>query len=159
MQGKFIQLAQLRTFEEQLRNRYVLKDSVVPGSIKVIGTEVDPITGEVILIMDIADDRISIVTTSLANLPQVLELNTYYNITDDITSATITLPTVLDTSNINSIILSFSTSSNFNALTISPPSGVSVSYYDGYLLESNKSYELNLMFNGLGWVVGYAIVN
>ena len=88
-----------------------------------------------------------------------LSLNTYYALSTALTgSTTITLPTVTDTTHINSIMLQFDTDSGFTDLTITPPTGVAISYYDGYWLEASKSYELNIMFNGIKWIVAYAVV-
>ena len=88
-----------------------------------------------------------------------LAVNTYYALSTALTGAvTVTLPSVSDTAHVASIALSFETGSGFTSLTITPPSGVTVSYYDGYSIEASKEYELNLLWNGTKWIVSYAVV-
>ena len=102
------------------------------------------------------EDRVSI-TTSLP--VGDLSVNTYYALSTALTGAvTVTLPSVSDTAHMASIALSFETGSGFTSLTITPPTGVTVSYYDGYAIEASKEYEINLLWNGTKWIVSYAVV-
>ncbi|MBO4787057.1 MAG: hypothetical protein J5510_08320, partial [Prevotella sp.] len=89
-----------------------------------------------------------------------LALNTYYALSTALTGAvTVTLPSVSDTAHVSSIALSFETGSGFTSLTITPPTGVTVSYYDGYSIEASKEYEINLLWNGSKWIVSYALIS
>jgi hypothetical protein len=53
----------------------------------------------------------------------------------------------------------FTTSSSTPTLTITPSSGDTVSYFSGYSIEANKTYELNIMYNGTKWIVAYAVID
>lgn len=45
------------------------------------------------------------------------------------------------------------------ALTIQSERGMGVRYYEGFSIEPNKSYELNIMWNGHQWIVAGAEIS
>ena len=103
----------------------------------------------------------AIVTCTTAQLPaspSTLEVDTYYNITDTVSSMTLPLPSVSDNTHLSTLTVSFTTGSSTPSVTITPASGDTVSYFAGYGIEASTSYELNFMWNGTKWIVAYAII-
>lgn len=80
------------------------------------------------------------------------EDNTYYRFDEVVDTLNITLPTV---SSKGTVILNFTTGFT-PAITIQ--SSQPVSYFSGYSIYPNTTYELNIMFNGLKWIVAYGTI-
>lgn len=93
-------------------------------------------------------------------LPQKLTPNVYYALDTPLTGAvSVELPEIEETNIITTISMNFFTAADFTGLSFLPSTGVTISYYDGYLLEAEKEYELNLLFNGVKWIVSYAVIS
>lgn len=71
---------------------------------------------------------------------------------------TLYLPVITSTDIVQNILFSFWTSSA-PSLTITPPDGVDVVYMKGYSIQPNENYELNIMWNGLKWIVAYGFID
>ena len=99
-------------------------------------------------------DKIDIVAASGTTL--LADVNKYYRFDSPVSTLAVTLPTPDDTSHIQCLTLFFTTDTNPN-VTLSG-SGNNVDYFDGYSIDASTSYELNVMWNGLKWIVAYGIV-
>lgn len=83
-------------------------------------------------------------------------INTYYRALSNVSTLTIQLPNVTDSSYLQGFIVNFTTGSN---PTVTLLSSNPIYYYDGYSIESNKTYELNITYNGANWIVARGIIN
>ena len=99
-------------------------------------------------------DRVSIVDASGATLNA--EANKYYIFSGIVNTLNVILPSI-DSSFIHSLVLSFTTGST-PAVTISSSDNLPIAYFDGYSIEADTTYELNIMYNGSKWIVAYAVV-
>lgn len=104
------------------------------------------------------EEKTSIVSCTVANLPVTLSTNTYYNITDAVTSMTLTLPTITDNTKTSVVAVYFATGSSTPTVTIASASSQTISYFSDYEIAASKSYELNIMWNGTKWIVAHAVV-
>ena len=97
------------------------------------------------------EDKMSIITKSSGTTLSAA-LNTYYRFTYNVGTLAVTLPTVSETTKVQSVVLymTFGTSPN---LSISAPSGVSVYFHETYNLEASGTYEINCLYNGAAWIV------
>lgn len=83
--------------------------------------------------------------------------NKYYRFDEPIEELTITLPTIEDTTKVQSFVVFFTTGDT-PAITITSESN-EVAYLSGYSIVPNTTYELNIMFNGLKWIVAHGTIN
>lgn len=112
--------------------------------------------------LDDVEYKTPVVSCTVAQLPSSstrLAVNTYYNITSTVSSATLYLPAVSDSTHLSAIGVFFTTGSSTPTLTITPSSGDTVSYFSGYAIEASKTYELNIIWNGTKWIVAYATID
>lgn len=100
-------------------------------------------------------DSLKIVSASGTTLSA--ELNKYYRFDSAVNSLTVTLPKITNGSYTSGVILNFTTGES-PAVTISATDGKEVSYFDGYEIAANTSYELNIMYNGQKWIVAYGTI-
>lgn len=100
----------------------------------------------------------AIVSCTTATLPATLSTSTYYNITDAVSSVTLTLPTITDNSKVSIVAVYFTTSTGTPSVTIASASSQTIAYFSGYMIKASTSYELNIMWNGTKWIVAYAVV-
>lgn len=85
-----------------------------------------------------------------------INVGTYYRFDEPINTLNIKLPIVRnDINKLESSILLFTTGDT-PAVTIT--SNSNISYFSGYSIEPNTTYEINLMFNGAKWIVAYGVV-
>lgn len=82
--------------------------------------------------------------------------NNYYRFDEVVDTLAITLPAVTDTEKTKNIIVNFTTGDT-PAITIKSSDNKSISYFMGYGIGANTTYELNILFNGLKWIVGYGV--
>lgn len=85
------------------------------------------------------------------------ELSIYYRFDNPVNTLNVKLPAIEDYSAAKSIMLYFTTGYT-PAINIEASDNVEVSHYSGYIIEPNTTYELNIMFNGIKWIVAYAVV-
>jgi hypothetical protein len=100
----------------------------------------------------------ALVVCTTSTLPATLSPNTYYNITDAVSTMTLHLPTVTDNSQVSVVAAYFTTNTGVPTVNITADSPATVSYFTGYSIEASKSYELNIMWNGTKWIVAYATI-
>lgn len=81
----------------------------------------------------------------------------YYRFDEEVNTLDIKLPLINDITKPQSLIVYFRTGEN-PAITISSEDK-EISYFSQYNIEQYTTYELNIMFNGLKWIVGYGIIN
>lgn len=82
--------------------------------------------------------------------------NHYYRIDDVIDTLDIRLPYVEEDEIVNFIV--YFTTGGSPIVDISNGQSLPISYFKDFAIEANTTYELNIMFNGNKWVVGYAVV-
>ena len=78
-------------------------------------------------------------------------VNTYHKILSTVNTLAITLPAVSGGAT-KSIIVRFTTGSTPN-ITFASADSKTIKYFNGYNIEANCEYELNILFDGGGWVV------
>ena len=105
-----------------------------------------------------ASKKVAIVSCTTSALPQTLSIDTLYNITNAVTTMTLNLPSVSNSTYASGMEVFFTTGSGTPSVTITPASGDTVAYFSGYQISASKSYELNIMWNGAKWVVAYAVI-
>ena len=82
----------------------------------------------------------------------------YYRFDSAVGTLAITLPQINDTTRLHTIVLSFTTGSSPN-VTFTTVDGKAISYFDGFSIDANTSYEINAIFNGVKWIVAYGIIS
>lgn len=89
----------------------------------------------------------------------ITESGTYHVVTNDsVNNLQIILPK-MSTENstyLSTCIVAFTTGDTPNVEITSE--GNEISYFSGFLIEPNTTYELNFLFNGIKWITGYATV-
>lgn len=113
-----------------------------------------PITGEdIYATKDEVEKAIDIVSASGETLNA--ETGKYYRFEESVNSLEVTLPKISEVSKLCSFVLSFTTG-DAPSVTISADS--EISYFEGFSIDADTTYELNLMFNGTKWIVAYGVV-
>lgn len=134
----------------------------VPHLEQVTGKEKIPVSAdgepgyvEIKQIREGLQDQVVIESVSGETLSALV--NRYYRFDSPVNTLAVTLPTIPQEENprIKTIVLSFTTGDS-PQVTISADSDIE--YFSGYSIEANTSYELNIMFNGVKWVVAYGVV-
>lgn len=94
-----------------------------------------------------------------ASIPVLFEpdADTYQRFDVPVTSLDVHLPEISDTTKVHTIVLSVETGQNAS-IVFSYPQGTSVEYFDGFLIEDNKKYEINCLFNGQKWIIAYGVI-
>lgn len=85
-------------------------------------------------------------------------LGFYYDISNVLGTLVVQLPnaSTIIGNRTKGFVMHFTTGAN-SALTFT--ADTSISYFDGYSIEANKEYELNIMWNGSKWIVAYGIIS
>lgn len=113
----------------------------------------DRVTGEVLLPVTHIDciiHPIEVATgTSLSP-----EVGKYYRFDEAVNNLDINLPNA-DSNNVSSLIVYFTTG---DTPAININSSSPIEYFAGFNIGMRSTYELNFMFNGSKWVVGYGII-
>lgn len=90
--------------------------------------------------------------TTLSCMP-----NTYYNLASAVNTLTVSLPSATSSS-MQNIILYFTTGADplitFTSITVVP-----IYAKEGYAIEANKTYEVNILWNGSAWFVADMEIN
>lgn len=91
------------------------------------------------------------------------ETGKYYHIDVPVETLAVTLPAMTDATKAKTVVL-YLIGGTTPAVTISstaPSGGIApaVYYQDGYAIEAGKIYEVNCLWNGAAWVVGYLTIN
>jgi len=102
------------------------------------------------------EDKLDIVTLS-EPVSITAELGKYYSISTAVGTLAITLPTVTGATKVEGIVFCFTTGSS-PAITFSAGEGVTISYYADYVIEAQKSYEINAIWNGTKWILAYGVL-
>ena len=76
----------------------------------------------------------------------------YYRATNTINLLDITLPSISDSTMTKSIIIRFTAGSS-PAITFSSADNKSIKFYNNYGIYAENEYEINILFDGVGWVV------
>ena len=99
------------------------------------------------------EDRVTIETVNGESL--AAKVGRYYLFGEKVNVLNVTLPDVEETSRLKSLVLSFTTG---DAPSVAISATDDVAYFEGFVVEPGKTYELNIMHNGLKWIVAYGIV-
>ena len=102
------------------------------------------------------DNNVPVVAAEGTRL--IAETGRYYHFGTDLSQLEIILPAMTDNSKLYSLVVAFTTASSVSSFTISSADSKPISYYSGYNIEEETSYELNIMYNGSKWVVAYGII-
>lgn len=94
------------------------------------------------------------VTTSTTSLSA--ELSKYYRFDVEVNNLAVTLPSVQDASKINNIVLYFTAGSTPNVTFVSSES---IKYQSGFAIQSGKTYEINVRWNGSSWIITSVEIN
>lgn len=102
------------------------------------------------------EDKMEIVEVPSGSTTLTAEIGKYYVFAGTVGTMAITLPTPTDTTKVKSIGFYMTTGANTN-VTFSN-GGTTVKKYDGFVIDSNKTVEVNGLFNGSNWVMAYAVI-
>ena len=102
--------------------------------------------------------RIGVVQCAPSTIPSTLAKDTYYNVTGTVSSLSLVLPDMDDTTHLHAISVFFTTGTGTPTVTITSEGSHSISYFSGYSISASTTYELNIMWNGTKWIVAYAVV-
>lgn len=85
------------------------------------------------------------------------KVNRYYRFDSPVNNLAVTLPNIPEEGNprLKSLVLSFTTG---DAPQVTISGNADVDYFEGFSIDANKTYELNIMFNGVKWIVAYGVV-
>lgn len=104
------------------------------------------------------DNLVGVVQCTTSTIPATLAKDTYYNVTGTVSSLSLVLPDMDDTTHLHAISVFFTTSTGTPSVTITSDGSHSISYFSGYQISASTTYELNIMWNGTKWIVAYAVV-
>lgn len=104
------------------------------------------------------DSLVGVVQCTSSTIPATLAKDTYYNVTGTVSSMSLVLPTIADSTHLHAISVCFTTSSGTPSVTISSAGSATISYFSGYSIDASTTYELNIMWNGTKWIVAYATI-
>lgn len=107
-------------------------------------------TGNITIDASNKEDKISIEIKDTTISALTTEINKYYYFSAPIENIVITLPTISNTSFVNSIIF-YLTGGTSPSIIFTSDSDVY--YSNGFGIESGKTYEVNALYNGIAWVV------
>lgn len=127
-------------------------DTNVIETVKVNGTALTPDANKAVNV-DISGKDDALVITSASGTSLSAEVGKYYYFSSNVSSLTITLPTVTGTQ-AKGFIVGFATGS-IPSVTISSAEVTAISFADGYNIEGNTRYELNFLWNGSYWSLSY----
>ena len=113
-------------------------------------------TGLSHLLGKIKDNSGKVTITSFNSTSLSAGVGKYYYKSGTANTLTVTLPTVTG-AQANGFIIVFKTGSSPN-VTFTSTEQTSISYADGYLIEANTWYELNLLWNGTYWSLNYIVL-
>lgn len=85
------------------------------------------------------------------------EVGKYYRFDEPVNTLHITLPAIEQTDEVKSIIV-YLTVGNTPSITITSEDDTPIEYFSGYNIELMTTYELNFMFNGSKWILGYGAI-
>lgn len=94
--------------------------------------------------------KVSIDVKSSAISTLTAQVNKYYRLDVAVETLAITLPTITDTTSINTVVF-YITGGTTPSITFT--STHNVYYSNGFGIESGKTYEVNALYNGIAWVV------
>lgn len=94
--------------------------------------------------------KVSIDVKSSAISTLAAQVNKYYRLDVAVETLAITLPTITDTTSVNTVVF-YITGGTTPAVTFT--STHNVYYSDGFAIESGKTYEVNALHNGNAWIV------
>ena len=131
----------------------------------VVGTNLDntpvpsstnPITsGGVYDAVSAVSEALTIVSVASGTSSITAEVGNYYKVAGDVSSLTITLPTITGATSVKGCVFMFTTAST---TSVSVTSASTVYYFDGYSIDASTTYELNCIWNGSQWVVAYSVI-
>ena len=98
-------------------------------------------------------DGLQIVNITRANTFLSAEIGKYYNITPEVNTLAITLPTVTSIASVKVVSLNLTTGSEPN---ITFTSDTPISYFDNYQINGNNNYEISCLYNGSKWIIANA---
>lgn len=104
------------------------------------------------------DSLVDVVQCTSSTVPATLAKDTYYNVTGTVSSLSLVLPTIADSTHLHAISVCFTTGSSTPSVSISSAGSATISYFSGYSIKASTSYELNIMWNGTKWIVAYAVI-
>ncbi len=104
------------------------------------------------------EDKVEIVSVESGTTAITTAVGKYYSVAGSVGILAITLPSASDTSHLQSVVISLTAGSSPNVSFISADSAA-ISYFRGYEILANTSYEINCLFNGTKWIIGYAIID
>lgn len=125
------------------------KYALVEDLSNIIGVEVDE---------DVLADKVTSIVPSTATPDMTISVEPakYYRIDGDISKLEIKILPLLNTTQIQSMIINFTTGAA-PAVSITCEDK-EIKYYAGYNITSWTTYEINLMFNGAYWIVAYGVI-
>ena len=100
---------------------------------------------------DNKEEKVTIETITEAPASITAEQNKYYRIEEAVETMAITLPEVSESDGIVSIIFMITAGSEPNITFTSTASDIY--YNEGYVIEAEKTYEINCMWNGNTWII------
>lgn len=118
-----------------------------------------PLSGAIAnLSLDLKDleDKVNIEVITATGETLTTAVSRYYRFDEVVNTLNIKLPTITETNKVSNIVIAFTTG-DAPAISITSDNK-DISYFSGYSIEPNTTYELNIMFNGLKWIVAYGVV-
>lgn len=101
------------------------------------------------------EDIISIVSNPANSL--VVNTNTFYRWDQALNTLVVDLPNMTNVTRVCTVVMNFITG-NSPSITIRSTWNY-ISYIEGYSIEPNKVYELNIIWSGFAWIVAYGLID
>lgn len=139
-------------FDEHIESQNKINDNKanIEDLSNIIGEEV---SDDVLLDQELNKPIGVVVVDSSTSTISAID-NRYYRIDGAVNDLELTLPEVEGT-RLHNVVFSFTTG---NAPRIFITGDASIKYFQGFEIRANTTYELNCMYNGKEWLVGYGII-
>lgn len=85
------------------------------------------------------------------------EVGTHYNVAGSVGTLDIVLPAITDTAHLQFVSFNLTTGST-PQINFTSAASDTIEYFTDYAIEEDTSYELNCMFNGAKWIIGYGTI-
>ena len=123
-------------------------DSIKPYLEETLATKAETNTKE---------GKIEIVPVASGATSLNAEVGKYYSIAGTVGTLTVNLPAISNATTLSILLLSFTTGAAPN-VTFVASGGKTIAYFEGYSIAADKSYELNIIYNGTKWIVAHAVI-
>lgn len=101
--------------------------------------------------------QVDVVNVESGTLEITAAVNTHYNVAGSVGTLNIVLPAITDKTHLQFVSFNLTTGSQ-PQVNFSSAANDTIEYFTDYAIEGGTSYELNCMFNGAKWIIGYGTI-